>query len=347
MNHTERTELVAGFDAVLEDLVSIEDALNASETGRWATDLRRTLSEMGFFDLALPQSVRGLALDMRTLASLCIATGYRLLPPSLVFESLVLAPTLETAGGEHTSQLEDLRSGLLAGGGCLLDSDCNGGSFASDLRMSVSPEAAIACVITSDDRAAVVNLEATRVRSLTATDLLSRRIQLDLSPEPLIQLDRSVRHNWLVGSLADCIGAASAALDMAVEYSQERQQFGQPLFRFQAISHRLADMKADLELALAGLSRLIYLAETDSKTFNAFLTSLLHAVPSHARRVCEGAIQVHGGIGFTWEAGIHLYYRRVLQIQAHLGGTQRTARRVGALSFADSADGHALKQKLA
>jgi alkylation response protein AidB-like acyl-CoA dehydrogenase len=47
------------------------------------------------------------------------------------------------------------------------------------------------------------------------------------------------------------------------------------------------------------------------------------------RRVCEDAIQVHGGIGFTWEAGIHLHYRRVLQLQASLGGAVASARAVG------------------
>lgn len=335
MNPAERNELVGGFDTVLEDSISIEDALLASQSGRWPTGLRRTLSEMGFFDLALAQSVEGLDLDLRTLASLCIATGYRLLPPSLVFEALVLAPTLEAAGVEHSGQLQALRNGLLAGGGCVLDSGFADGDLASKVRMSVSPEAAIACVVTSDDLATVINVEAAKTQDLQPTDLLSRRIQLDPTLEPQTQLPGSVRYNWLVGSLADCIGAGSAALDMAVEYSQAREQFGQPLFRFQAISHRLAEMKADVELALSSLSRLIYLAETDSEGLDAFLASLVHAVPLHMRTVCEGAIQIHGGMGFTWEAGIHMYYRRVLQTQALLGGTRQTAQRVGALTFGD------------
>ena len=59
---------------------------------------------------------------------------------------------------------------------------------------------------------------------------------------------------------------------------------------------------------------------------------MTHAIPQRARAVCEDAIQVHGGMGFTWEAGIHLFYRRVLQTQAALGwfDSYRPARRSGA-----------------
>lgn len=333
MNHQERAELVSGFDLVLDDSISVEDSLAASETGQWPAELRSALSGMGFFDLALDEATGGLGLDMRTLASLCITTGYRLLPPSLVFETLVLAPALAAAGAEYENQLDGLRAGTLAGGGCLLGSD-TAVDEGSNLRVSASPKATIACVLNSADQVAFVDLEESGVVELDPTDLLSRRLAVDASLEDQIQISPSVRFSWLVGSLADCIGAASAVLDMAVEYSKERKQFGQPLFRFQAISHRLADMRADVELGLSSLSRLIYLAETESSGFEAFLTSLLHAIPLRMRSVCEGAIQVHGGMGFTWEAGLHLYYRRVLQTQAALGGTKETAAKVGELAFA-------------
>jgi alkylation response protein AidB-like acyl-CoA dehydrogenase len=59
------------------------------------------------------------------------------------------------------------------------------------------------------------------------------------------------------------------------------------------------------------------------------LLALAHSVPAAARSVCEDAIQVHGGAGFTWELGLHLYYRRVLTIQQELGGASGSARRAG------------------
>jgi alkylation response protein AidB-like acyl-CoA dehydrogenase len=59
------------------------------------------------------------------------------------------------------------------------------------------------------------------------------------------------------------------------------------------------------------------------------MLALTHAIPAAARTTCESAIQVHGGTGFTWEYGLHLFYRRVLAIEAELGGASASARGAG------------------
>jgi alkylation response protein AidB-like acyl-CoA dehydrogenase len=144
---------------------------------------------------------------------------------------------------------------------------------------------------------------------------------------------------WHVGVAAELIGVAQAMLTASVEYAEQRLQFGKPIARYQAISHRLADMCVAVESCRALLARLVMLAD-DGHDTRALLAVVRHGVPQAARTVCEGAIQIHGGLGFTWEHGLHLWYRRVLQIQAAFGGPSATAHASGQ-AYLDAIAGHA------
>jgi len=123
---------------------------------------------------------------------------------------------------------------------------------------------------------------------------------------------------WSIAALAESVGCADHVLGLAVEYAKSRKQFGQEIYKFQSVSHMLADMKARVELARSSVIRLA--SERSQGQLRNLVAAFGYAVPTLARAVVEDAIQIHGGIGFTWEQGLHLWYRRVLQIQATLGG---------------------------
>ena len=106
---------------------------------------------------------------------------------------------------------------------------------------------------------------------------------------------------------AEAAGAAAAALQAAVEYAKVREQFGQPIGKFQAVKHRLANMHCSRELAASALAWAC--AEPDSAG------RALRAALGHCLLVVEQAVQVHGGIGFTWEAAPHRYYRHVMSMR--------------------------------
>jgi alkylation response protein AidB-like acyl-CoA dehydrogenase len=118
-----------------------------------------------------------------------------------------------------------------------------------------------------------------------------------------------------MGYSAQLLGGASRLLDMAVEYAKDRVQFGRPIGSFQAVKHRLADALVDVE----GMRSSVYYAawcigagDPDAKV----AASTAKTWCSDAgRRVAASALQVHGGIGFTWEHDLHLYLKR-----AHLDG---------------------------
>jgi alkylation response protein AidB-like acyl-CoA dehydrogenase len=109
---------------------------------------------------------------------------------------------------------------------------------------------------------------------------------------------------------AEAVGIAQRALDLGVEHAKTRQQFGKPIGTYQAVSHQLADTYTDVELARS----LAYwaawsVAESDEQAAIAAAAAKAFATEA-AVRACERSIQVHGGIGFTWEHPLHRFYKR-------------------------------------
>ncbi len=137
----------------------------------------------------------------------------------------------------------------------------------------------------------------------------------------------NLRDRALAALAAEAVGVGSAALDMAVAHVRERHQFGRPIGSFQAVSHQLAQSFLELEAARS----LAYWAAW------AVSEGVPEAVPAAAAAkaraseaavaACERAIQVHGGMGFTWEHALHRWYKRALGLSAFMGwGSEHRAR---------------------
>jgi alkylation response protein AidB-like acyl-CoA dehydrogenase len=125
-----------------------------------------------------------------------------------------------------------------------------------------------------------------------------------------------------VAYVVDGVGAVSRALTLAVEYAKERVQFGKPIGAFQAVQHLCADMLRTVELGRAAGYYAAWAAdEADPDEFHR-ATTLATAFSSEAfAQLGATAIQVFGGIGFTWEHDIHLFYKRLLTLSVALGTT--------------------------
>ncbi len=116
------------------------------------------------------------------------------------------------------------------------------------------------------------------------------------------------------------IGGAARALDMAVAYAQERYAFGRPIGTFQALKHMMADMYVALKLAESNCYYAAWALATNAKDLPlAAATARVSA--TQAYQLCSrDNIQIHGGMGFTWEFDCHLYYRRSNYLALQLGG---------------------------
>jgi alkylation response protein AidB-like acyl-CoA dehydrogenase len=114
---------------------------------------------------------------------------------------------------------------------------------------------------------------------------------------------------------AEALGVAQRALDLGVEHAKTRVQFGKPIGTYQAVSHPLAQTYTDVELARS----LVYwaawcVAEADERAPLAAAAAKAFATEA-AVAGCERSIQVHGGIGFTWEHPLHRFYKRALWLE--------------------------------
>ena len=122
-----------------------------------------------------------------------------------------------------------------------------------------------------------------------------------------------------VGAAAEMLGAARRCLDMAVDYAKVREQFGQPIGSFQAIRHKCAEMLMDVENSHAAVYYASWSLENGTED-GPLAASVAKAYVSEAsRKVCGDAIQVHGGIGFTWEYDLHLYFKRAKALEPMYG----------------------------
>ena len=130
---------------------------------------------------------------------------------------------------------------------------------------------------------------------------------------------------------ADLLGSASRALDMAVEYAKDRVQFGRPIGSFQAVKHRCADMLVDVE----GMRSTVYWAAwcigaQDGDASVAATTAKIWCGDA-SKRVMASALQVHGGIGFTWEHDLHFFLKRSQLDQLAFGDASVHRERLAAL----------------
>ncbi|HEX6489679.1 MAG TPA: acyl-CoA dehydrogenase [Candidatus Dormibacteraeota bacterium] len=125
---------------------------------------------------------------------------------------------------------------------------------------------------------------------------------------------------WGAAALcAEMVGGSQWVLDTSVEYAKTRQQFGKPIGIYQAVSHKLADMLLEVESARSATYYAAWTVDADAPD-RSIATSMAKAYASDAYRKAAGnGIQVHGGIGFTWEHDMHLYFKRAKSSEVTLG----------------------------
>lgn len=328
-----RAVLTKALDAVV-DVDALLDRKRSYDSGD--RQVWTTLTEFGLPGLAVDESLGGSNAERRLLCAAIEQTGRALAPAPVVatVTALHLAIGLGTpaalsiasriAGGEPAAVVVPRDDSGWVTTGALLprwDSATVSGSVplvagapdAAVLLVLVCNSAGTTALLAIDADADGVRVDAQEPLDLTTT--IGTVHFCGAVAEPLGDggsLDRaleSARRDALLALAADSVGVGSAALAMAVAWAGERAQFGRPIGSFQAISHRCADMAVALEGAR---SQVMAAAGIDSSGRDHDVAVDLAAAASFDAAVAaaEGAIQIHGGIGFTWEHPAHLLLRR-------------------------------------
>ena len=143
-----------------------------------------------------------------------------------------------------------------------------------------------------------------------------------------------VRLRLLVGLAAEAVGVAQKALELGVEYVSQREQFGKKIGTYQAVSHPLADTYVETELARSLVYWAAWCVAVEDERAPVAAAAAKSMAAETAVAACERSIQVHGGIGFTWEHVLHRYYKRAQSIDA-FGGHAATQREIVAAALLD------------
>lgn len=130
---------------------------------------------------------------------------------------------------------------------------------------------------------------------------------------------RRVLDQAMAGLAAEMVGTGQKALDLAVSYAKERVQFGKPIGSFQAVKHKCVDMMVQVENARSLTYYAAWTVDENTPEARQAVPMAKAYCSDMCKTVTSEAIQVHGGIGFTWEHDMHLFYRRGLASEAAFG----------------------------
>ncbi len=301
------------------------------------------LSELGVGGIVVPEEHGGLARELLDLALVAEELGYAATPGPFLGSAMATVAMIEAENEELRERwLPALASGeaivTVAFGeeGSEWDPQrfktaVAGGRLSGSKPLVPYAQVAEAMIVVASDAEGqglwLVECGAAgvEIKSLIGNDMTRRLDTVTFKDAPAVKLATGVAavgrtlDAGLILLAADALGGAKRCLEMTVDYALQREQFGQVIGAFQAVKHQVADMAAELE---PSLSLVWYAAHAfdrikDESTRQAALAKA-HLSDVYDR-VARGSTELHGGIGFTWEFDLHLWFRRAIFDRSFLG----------------------------
>jgi len=326
-------------------LPAVRDVMEGTGT---SDDLWKHLASFGVLGMAVAERHGGLGLELLDLAVAAETLGF-VASPGPFLEHVVAALAISLGGSEaqQARWLPGLADGTVRATVALAEDGRRwlpgewrlpgGERLAGRKRWVLNPAGADLLVVGTRGGLALVERSAVqRVDAVEALDLTRRLAHVDLDgPAEPLGGDGDVAGRVIDAALillaADAAGAARRCTSMAVDYAKHREQFGVTIGHFQALKHQLADLALESE-PLRGLYWYAAHAWDHVAADRAKFAALAKAhVTERAVDVGRRAIEAHGGIGYTWEADVHLFLKRALFDRAYLGSPSQHRATVAAL----------------
>jgi alkylation response protein AidB-like acyl-CoA dehydrogenase len=303
-------------------------AMWSSETGR-SRRLWRQMAETGFVGLTVPEEHGGLGLNEVDLVLLLEEAGYAALPEPLLETTAIGVPLLLEAGTE-AQRKEWLPR--IAAGDAVVTVQVGGAPFASDAHL------ADLLLLERGGELYAVPRERVHATFQPSQDGARRlfSVRADLAEDTRMaggaaEATRAF-HRGAAGTAALLNGIAQRLLDMAVGYAQQRQQFGRPVGSFQAVKHKLAETLLVVETSKAAAWYAAYAIARDLPDRSQAAAIAKSYASDAEEKANRESLQVHGGIGFTWEHDLHLWLKRGKALeQAYGSATAHRAHLAAAL----------------
>ena len=312
--------------------------LMETETGHDAA-LWSKMTEQGYTGIIFPEEYDGIGLGVVELILLMEEAGGALLPGPFFSTVAFAGAVLNESGSPEQKQnyLAPICRGEARATMAVLEASASwepsdastvavNGKLSGEKLFVPDARTANFILVTTRDGVHIVNAKApgVRIQALTGMDatrkLYSVRFQ-EVPAEALSDPQGLARGMDIAAAAlaAEMVGGMQRTLDLTVEYAKARKQFGKPIGMFQAVQHQCADMYLETESARSAAYYAAWaLAEHAPDAPTAVSIAKMYASDA-ARTVGNRGIQVHGGMGFTWENDLHLYYRRSKASETALG----------------------------
>jgi alkylation response protein AidB-like acyl-CoA dehydrogenase len=305
----------------------LEKVRELAEKGEYDDGLWTQIADLGWPGIFVEEGHGGQDLGIVELAILQEELGYACAPTPF-FSNAAAGLVVKHAGSSEQQErlLPGVASGeargtvgVVANGSAPLVPDADSSSFV---------------VLFEDGGATVMETASVQLDRVDTID--STRRYFSVTPGDAGEsLDGDVGGAWQrieIALSAELVGLAQRAMEMAVEYAKDRKQFDRPIGAYQAVSHRCAQMLLETEGARAVTLYAAWAADTEPDSL-ALAASMAKAYAADAGwRVTASSLQVHGGIGFTWEHDLHWYLKRARTDGALFGSARKHRDRVAELA---------------
>lgn len=288
------------------------------------------LTEQGYTGIIFSEEYGGVGLGKVELMLLMEEAGRALLPGPF-FSTVVLAGSIidAVAGAAHKAKyLAPICRGQARATVAILES--NASWNLSDIQLTAAnnkltgeklfvSDAAIAdfLIVVARNGVFVVDSKAPglKISAMSAMDLTRKLYVVEFKDTPAEHLGPTTnlqRAFDIAGAAlaAELVGGMQRTLDLSVEYAKTRKQFGKPIGMFQAVQHQCADMYLETESSRSAVYYAGWALEENAPDAATAVSIAKMYASDAGRTVGNRGIQIHGGMGFTWENDIHLYYRR-------------------------------------
>jgi alkylation response protein AidB-like acyl-CoA dehydrogenase len=307
----------------------------------WETDSGRSeelwaqLAELGLTGMTVPEEFGGLGMNELDFVLLAQECGYVALPEPLVHTALVAVPILQEIGGELADQwLPKITTGeakvVVGLEQNLLVEDAH----TADLLLLQQGDSLVAAI--PDQVSLRHNESVDPSRKLYAVEVGAGATSV-ASGEQAAALASAALDRGALGCAAQALGLAQRMIDISVQYTSERQQFGQAIGAFQAVKHHMANVAVRLEYAKAPVHRAAYaVANKQAQAPRAVSHAKLVACEA-ANLAARNSHQVHGAMGYTWEVDLHIFMKKAWALASTWGDAGYHKSRVADYIFSDDA----------
>ena len=304
----------------------LERLRELAESKSYADEVWKEIAELGWPGIFVDEGHGGQELGQVELTIVQEELGYSLAPTPFFSNA---AAGLAIAHGGSDAQRDRWLPGIASGEG-------RGSVGVVSDAGALVPDADTAELIVLVENGSATAYEASAVQAEPVDTIDSTRrffrVEANGGGEPLEGDVEGALQRIQVALAAELVGVAQRTMEMAVEYAKERQQFGRPIGAYQAVSHRCAQMLLETEGARACTLYASWAADHEPESL-PLAASMAKAYASDAGwRVAASSLQVHGGIGFTWEHDLHFFLKRARTDGALFGSAREHRDRVAELA---------------